>query len=122
MTSRFELSRPLTRANFGGRLRFAGDIGAHRFVTAAESDPEALARALAESQGLLLLQGMEAMAEQPELLVRLSRVFGAEVENYRENLTAPNMVHDFVFCLVNEKLGQLLTEISYLSALLRPGR
>jgi alpha-ketoglutarate-dependent taurine dioxygenase len=96
MTSRFELSRPLTRANFGGRLRFAGDIGAHRFVTAAESDPEALTRALAESQGLLLLQGMEAMAEQPELLVRLSRVFGAEVENYSENLTPSNMVHGSV--------------------------
>jgi taurine dioxygenase len=33
------------------------------------------------------------MAEQPELLLRLSRLFGPEVENYRETGMAPNMVH-----------------------------
>jgi taurine dioxygenase len=96
MGDRFELFKPLVRASFGGRLRLVGGAGAQRFVEAAESDPEALPQALAASRGLLLLQGMEAMADDPELLVRLSRIFGAEVENYRQNLTPLNMVHETV--------------------------
>ncbi|MDB5405006.1 MAG: dioxygenase [Rhodopila sp.] len=96
MGDRFELFKPLVRASFGGRLRLIGSVGAQPFVEAAESDPEALPQALAASRGLLLLQGMEAMADDPELLVRLSRIFGAEVENYRQNLTPLNMVHETV--------------------------
>ena len=57
-------------------------------------DPDALPLALAESSGLLLLQGMDAIAEEPALLVRLSRIFGPEVEDYRQTLTARHMVHD----------------------------
>jgi taurine dioxygenase len=55
-----------------------------------------LPRALAESGGLLLLRGMDEMAGEPELLVRLSRVFGPEVEDYRRTLTPLNMVHETV--------------------------
>ena len=52
---------------------------------------------LASSSGLLLLPGMDGMASDPELLVRLSRVFGTEVENYRHTLTPiRNMVHETV--------------------------
>jgi taurine dioxygenase len=93
MSSRFELIRPLPGASFGGRFSLLGDGGAERVVRAAEDDPEMLPRALGQSQGLLLIQGMGAMAEQPDLLVRLSRNFGPEVENYRETLTPLNMVH-----------------------------
>jgi taurine dioxygenase len=96
MGDRFELFKPPARASFGGRLRLIGSVGAQPFVEAAESDPEALPQALAASRGLLLLQDMEAMADDPELLVRLSRIFGAEVENYRQNLTPLNMVHETV--------------------------
>jgi len=92
--SSFELIRPLPGANFGGLLRYPGD--AHAVVAAAEADPEALARALAEASGLLLLQDMQAMADSAELLVRLSRVFGPEVEDYRNVLTPLNMVHGSV--------------------------
>ncbi len=65
-------------------------------MDAAEQDPAALPQALADSGGLLLLQGMEAMADAPELLVRLSRIFGPEVEDYRRTLTPLNMVHETV--------------------------
>jgi taurine dioxygenase len=92
----FELIRPLSGANFGGRVRLIGDPGANRVVQAAEAEPDALPRALAESSGLLLLQGLDEMAGEPELLVRLSRVFGPEVEDYRRTLTARNMVHETV--------------------------
>jgi taurine dioxygenase len=96
MGSQFELFNDLTGGDFGGRLRLVDGSGANRFVDAAETEPETLRDALAASRGLLLLQGMEAMTEAPELLVRLSRAFGSEVENYRENLTLPNQVHETV--------------------------
>ncbi|MFC7542955.1 TauD/TfdA family dioxygenase [Siccirubricoccus deserti] len=53
-------------------------------VRAAEAEPAALPQALAECGGLLLLPGMEEMAEAPELLLRLSRLFGPEVEIPRD--------------------------------------
>lgn len=94
--SRLELIRPLPGANFGGLLRLRESAGAHALVAAAEAEPDALPRALADSSGLLLLHGMDAMTEAPDLLVRLSRIFGAEVEDYRQTLTPLNMVHDTV--------------------------
>ena len=96
MSGSFELVRPLSGASFGGCLRLVGDAGAQAFVAAAENEPDALPHALAESSGLLLLPGMDAMANTPELLVRLSRIFGSEVEDYRHTLTPLNMVHDAV--------------------------
>jgi taurine dioxygenase len=86
MGSVFDLVRPLDGANFGGRISF-GD------ARAALAAAEALPGALVESGGLLLLTGMAAMADEPALLVRLSRIFGEEVEDYRQTLTAPTMIH-----------------------------
>ena len=96
MGSRFELVRPLPGASFGGRLRCPDSDDARALIEAAEKDPDALPRALAESSGLLLLPNMQAMTEEPELLVRLSRIFGTEVEDYRQTLTPRTMVHDTV--------------------------
>jgi taurine dioxygenase len=96
MSGGFTLFKPLPNAHFGGRLHLLGDGGAQHFVQATENDADVLPRSLTESGGLLLLQGMKAMADEPELLVRLSRLFGAEVENYRQNLTPLNMVHETV--------------------------
>ncbi|HTB47366.1 MAG TPA: TauD/TfdA family dioxygenase [Acetobacteraceae bacterium] len=96
MNSSFELVRPLPGATFGGRVRFVGDGAASTLIAAAERDPDVLPQALAVSGGLLLLPGMQAMADEPALLVCLSRVFGAEVEDYRETLTPRTMVHETV--------------------------
>lgn len=93
---RFELQRPLPGASFGGTVRLSGTPSAHALIDAAEADRTALPAVLAECSGLLLLPGMQAMADAPELLVRLSRLFGSEVENYRETLTPSNMVHETV--------------------------
>jgi taurine dioxygenase len=92
----FEVTRPLPGARFGGTLRVPGSAGASAAVAALESDPDALIGALAASSGLLLLPGMDEMAEAPDLLVRLSRVFGSEVEDYRHTLTPAHMVHPTV--------------------------
>ena len=91
--SRFQFELPLPGARFGCRVRLAGETGAQAMIHAAEAEPDALPRALAQASGLLLLQGMHDMASEPTLLVRASRIFGPEVEDYRENLTPLNMVH-----------------------------
>jgi taurine dioxygenase len=94
MSAAFEIDRPLTANGFGAVLRFSG--GADEAVRAAEAEPGALPACLAEGRGLLLLPGMGAMAEKPELLLGLSRIFGPEVENYRETGMPLNLVHETV--------------------------
>ncbi len=96
MDSDFECIRPLPDASFGGRIDAATQGGAHALIAAAEAQPGALPLALAEAGGLLLLPGMQAIADDPALLVRLSRIFGPEVEDYRLTITAQNMVHTTV--------------------------
>jgi taurine dioxygenase len=96
MSNLFERVMPLPGANLGGLATLMPDGGAHEFVQAAEAEPESLPHLLAESGGLLLIQGMDAMAEAPDLLIRLSRIFGPEVEDYRSNLTPLSMVHETV--------------------------
>ena len=91
-----DLLRPLPGATFGGRVVLPDGDDALGFIRSAERQPDALPRALARCDGLLLLQGMQAMADQPELLVRLSRLFGPEVEDYRQTLTSPTAVHESV--------------------------
>lgn len=91
MSDAFGIERHLTQNGFGAVLRFAG--GAEAAVRAAERDPGALPALLAEARGLLLLPGLGAMAQEPELLLRLSRIFGPEVENYRETGMPLNLVH-----------------------------
>lgn len=92
----FEIRSPLHGDAFGARVALCGGGDAAALVAAAEAAPGALPQALADAGGLLLLPGMQAMAQAPDLLLRLSRLFGTEVENYRETGMAPNMVHPTV--------------------------
>ena len=97
MTSAFEVEKPFPGARFGGTARLAGGTSdALAVIEAAEAASEFLPQALAECDGLMLLTGMDAIADDPTLLVRLSRLFGAEVEDYRQTLTDPTAVHQAV--------------------------
>jgi taurine dioxygenase len=99
MGNLFEIARPLPGASFGGAARLAGNGDTNdtrAVIEAAEAAPNALPDALAQCGGLLLLTGMQAIAEAPALLVRLSRLFGPEVEDYRQTLTRSNTVHETV--------------------------
>lgn len=95
MSSGFEIAQPLPGARFGGTVRLTG-ADAQAVIAAAEAAPDALPRALADCGGLLLLKGMQAIAEQPDLLLRLSQVFGPEIEDYRQTLVSSNSVHQTV--------------------------
>lgn len=96
MPDPFDLAQPLPGASFGGRITLRSGGGPEALIALAEANPEALPRALADSSGLLLIPGMQEMTEAPEHLVRLSRLFGTEVEDYRQTLTAQHMVHPTV--------------------------
>ena len=91
---------PLPEAIFGGRVQLAdvggGDGDANAVVEAAEAQPDALPSALYDAQGFMFLPGMDAISDNPDLLVRLSRLFGAEVEDYGQTLIAKNFVHETV--------------------------
>lgn len=93
--SRFHV-QPMPGAGFGGMVEVAGIADARAAIAAAEAEPDTLPEALNEARGLLLLRGMQAISEDPELLVRLSRLFGSEVEDYNQTLVAKNNVHQEV--------------------------
>jgi len=85
--------RPIDNASFGACCVFDGAQGAKATVLAAEHNREALLDAFYGSGGLLLLEGMEGIAEDPTLLLRFSRLFGPEVEDYRQTLRARHSIH-----------------------------
>jgi taurine dioxygenase len=95
MREGFDVAGPLPGAGFGASVTWR-ESGAMALVQAAEAEPGALPAALAAARGLLLLPGMGAMVANPELLLRLSQVFGPEVENYRQTGMEPSWVHPTV--------------------------
>ena len=84
---------PLEEATFGARCSFAGADGAAAIVDAAEKHRDALLDAFYGAGGFLLLTGLEGIREDPWLLVRLSRLFGPEVEDYTQTIRARHNVH-----------------------------
>lgn len=85
--------RPLPGASFGGIVEFPAGADTEAAIAAVEAAPEAFLQAFYTAHGFLLMTGMHAITGQPELLVRLSRLFGPEVEDYRETVTLRNNIH-----------------------------
>ena len=96
MSSAFELVRPLPGASFGGRVGLIGDRGARHRARRRKPSPTRCRERSPKAAACCCCQDMEEIADDPELLVRLSRVFGTEVEDYRHTLTPLNMVHETV--------------------------
>jgi taurine dioxygenase len=92
MSAAFDVTRPLPGAGFGATVRLAKPL--------SQGLPDGLAQGLpavlAEADGLMLIPGLPEIAEKPELLVALSRLFGIEVEDYRYTLTQRTSVHTTV--------------------------
>ncbi len=84
----YDIVRPLPGAAFGATVRLKHSI--------ADELPDDLPAQLAQAGGLLLLPGLGEITTRPELLLRLSRLFGPEVEDYRFTLTAQTSVHTTV--------------------------
>ena len=80
----------LPSASFGGLVRLRDNAGARHLISTAEENPSPLTDIFYTCGGLLLLPGMHHISEEPELLVRLSRLFGPEVENNLDTYTEGN--------------------------------
>jgi taurine dioxygenase len=93
MSTVFEINSPLKDAAFGAKVTLKQGSGARALAAAMKADPAALPKALADTNGLLLVQGLNEINDNPALLVELSRVFGPEVEDYRHTLTNLSSVH-----------------------------
>jgi alpha-ketoglutarate-dependent taurine dioxygenase len=87
---------PLPDATFGKVVRLRDGGGAEALLAAMRADPDAVPGLLYANDGLLMLPGMDAIADNPQILVELSRFFGPEVENYRQTLTLLNQIHEAV--------------------------
>jgi len=94
--SRFVFTKPLRAAAFGGLVRLRDGGGARALEAAMAAEPEAVPRALAGAGGLLLVQGLHEIKDDPAMLVKLSRFFGPEVEDYRRTLTDTGSIHTAV--------------------------
>ena len=81
----------LPGATFGGLV--TAPINAADIVSAAEASPAALPGLLNQFNGFLLVKGMDGLEAKPELLLRLSQIFGTEVESYHETRMAQHNVH-----------------------------
>ena len=89
------VTEPLPDAEFGGKICF--DPASTKLdVVALEAHPQALLDALIDAGGLLALTGMGAITEDPAVLVRISHLFGPEVENYHQTLSQSHLVHEDV--------------------------
>ncbi|MCX7362431.1 MAG: TauD/TfdA family dioxygenase [Alphaproteobacteria bacterium] len=88
MSARLDIDTPLPNAAFGSTVRLGRPLG--------EEMPVGLPEALAEAGGLLLIPGLDEITAKPELLVKLSYLFGPEVEDYRTLLTRVTMAHETV--------------------------
>lgn len=88
MSVAFDVTKPLAGASFGATVRLAKPL--------SQGIPDGLPAVLADADGLMLIPGLQEIADKPELLVALSRAFGSEVEDYRYTLTQRSSVHTTV--------------------------
>ena len=90
MTELFSI-QPLDAA-FGARITPAtADIDT--WVAELEVNEADLIMPIVAAGGLLLIEGLNAISDRPELLVQISRLFGPHVEDYRQTLTGSHRIH-----------------------------
>ena len=87
---------PLSGSNFGAELRFDSARELSAIVAELEVNPGPLRDTFYATGGMLVMKHLDAINQDPRLLVQLSRGFGAEVENYHATLTPERLIHDSV--------------------------
>ena len=92
----FELT-PLPGACFGATMRFPALSGAREAVATLEAEPETLGAEICARGGFLLIPEMHQISDDPETLLRLSRLLGPEVEDYRNSYAFVNRRNLFNF-------------------------
>jgi taurine dioxygenase len=78
---------------FGVVLRRRHGLTDSELVSLLEAHPAVLADTMHGANGLVVIHGLTGISEQPSLLLRLSRLVGREVEDYRETGMHRRNVH-----------------------------
>jgi taurine dioxygenase len=82
-------------AGFGGMLEFdSADLEV--IVDTCKRHSAAILAHFYAARGLMVVKGLQALRQQPQVLVELSHLFGPEVEDYHQTLTSPRFFHDSV--------------------------
>jgi taurine dioxygenase len=87
--------RALDDSPFGSLLEFE-DCDIDAIVERCTASADRLLAHFHAAGGLMVIRGLQAIRERPEVLVELSRLFGPEVENYRQTLTSERFFHDSI--------------------------
>ena len=87
---------PIPNTSFGAIAKARDNITLVDLIAELESCPEQLLTPFYDASGLLVLKNATAINEDPALIVRLSRLFGPEVENYHETLTPVQLIHESI--------------------------
>jgi taurine dioxygenase len=85
--------KPLSKVEFGCQV----NVSNHNLTNLVESfehSPDSLLSMFYQADGLLVIKGVHDIASDPGLLVRISRLFGNEVENYRTTITTDQFFHE----------------------------
>ena len=85
--------QPLAGANFGRHVRVTSATTDAEVIEALEAEADTLLSAFYDGHGFMLLTGLDSMARDPSQLVRLSRLFGPEVEDYTKTGMILDRVH-----------------------------
>jgi taurine dioxygenase len=83
----------ITGGSFGARISFDSQWPLNEIIDALCAQPAELLDAFYSAGGLVVLTGMHEITAQPELMLRISQLFGNEVENYRQTPTPVHMIH-----------------------------
>ena len=85
-------THPINGASFGLKIDFRKQK-LSTIIDELESHPQQLIDWLCEGEGLLYLPACNEISDNPALLIRMSYLFGSEVEDYTHTLTTKNLVH-----------------------------
>ncbi len=80
---------------FGCTLEFS-TTNIDSILDVCTNNAKALTECFNNAGGLMVIKGMHEIHNHPRALVALSRMFGSEVENYRNTLTSERFFHDSV--------------------------
>ena len=90
---------PLPNHAFGVIAETGDGAPEDAIATVLASGP-ALVEQFAAAGGLMVVKGMSGLRENPMALIEISTLFGPEVENVHQTLTAPRFFHDLPHIMV----------------------
>jgi len=83
----------LPHRGFGIRVDF-GDAGPKAAIDGVLQFADVLLERFADAGGLIVIKGLSGLKDAPEKLLEISTLFGPEVENVHQTLTAPRFFHE----------------------------